>query len=66
MYGYLQYVSVVSRSMVSCFNFEFFLPMVKVRPVSDDDTSTFPLWRIRLLLLLLLLLLELTGQVGGQ
>lgn len=25
---YLQYVSVVSRSIVSCFSFEFFLPIV--------------------------------------
>lgn len=27
LFKYLQYVSVVRRSMVSCFNFELFLPM---------------------------------------
>jgi len=46
VWQYSQYVSVVSRSMVSCFNFEFFLPMVKVPPVCDDDTVEAPplLW----------------------
>lgn len=28
---YLQYVSVVRRSMVSCFNFEFFLPILELQ-----------------------------------
>lgn len=53
--GYLQYVSVVRRSMVSCFNLEFFLPIV--RP-----------WRIRqipLFLLLSLLLFPSLSAVSG-